>query len=227
MNDLFGNPPPHRALSVRQPWAHLIVAGIKRIENRVWTTRYRGPLLIHAGRQWYDEPIEDIEQRHGITIPRDLPLGGVVGVVDLVDVVTTSSDPYFAGPFGLVLAKLRARSISSSCWNSCKSSLRKRSIAMIENVALSRMRPEPDQPRKEFCCRSHKGACASIAERGLIQPITLRPNGSRYMIVAGECRFRAHQQLGRETIRAEIVDVTIGEMQPRAICREAFCSGAT
>lgn len=36
------------ALSVRQPWASLIVAGIKRVENRTWTTDYRGPLLVHA-----------------------------------------------------------------------------------------------------------------------------------------------------------------------------------
>jgi hypothetical protein len=106
MNDL-GNPPPHRVLSVRQPWAHLIVAGIKRIENRVWTTRYRGPLLIHASKRWYDEPVGDIEQRHGITIPHDLPLGGIVGVVDLIDVITASDDPYFVGPFGLVLANPR------------------------------------------------------------------------------------------------------------------------
>jgi hypothetical protein len=107
MNDLFDNPPPHRVLSVRQPWAHLIVAGIKTIENRTWTTRYRGPLLIHASKRWYDEPVAEIEQRHAITIPRDLPVGGIVGVVDLVDVITTSADPYFVGPFGLVLANPR------------------------------------------------------------------------------------------------------------------------
>jgi hypothetical protein len=46
---------PNKALSIRQPWAHLIVAGIKQIENRTWTTRYRGPLLIHAGQLWHDE----------------------------------------------------------------------------------------------------------------------------------------------------------------------------
>jgi hypothetical protein len=42
-------------------------------------TSYRGPLLIHAGRRGDFEPVEpveDIEHRHGIVIPRDLPLGG-------------------------------------------------------------------------------------------------------------------------------------------------------
>jgi hypothetical protein len=39
-----------KALSIRQPWAWLIVTGYKDIENRSWRTNYRGPLLIHAGR---------------------------------------------------------------------------------------------------------------------------------------------------------------------------------
>jgi hypothetical protein len=98
---------PNKALSIRQPWAHLIVAGIKQIENRTWTTRYRGPLLIHAGQLWHDETIADIERRHRIAIPRDLQLGGIVGIVDLVDVVTQSDDPYFYGPFGFVLENAR------------------------------------------------------------------------------------------------------------------------
>ena len=52
-----------KALSVRQPWAHLIVTGIKRVENRFWETPYRGPLLIHAASRWHDTKIEAIERR--------------------------------------------------------------------------------------------------------------------------------------------------------------------
>ncbi len=37
------------ALTIKQPWADAIVHGTKRVENRRWTTTYRGPLLIHAG----------------------------------------------------------------------------------------------------------------------------------------------------------------------------------
>jgi hypothetical protein len=37
-----------KVLSVKQPWASLIVNGIKDVENRVWKTNYRGELLIHA-----------------------------------------------------------------------------------------------------------------------------------------------------------------------------------
>jgi hypothetical protein len=38
-----------RALTVRQPWAWAIAQGIKTVENRTWTTKYRGLLAIHAG----------------------------------------------------------------------------------------------------------------------------------------------------------------------------------
>ena len=41
-----------KALSIRQPWASLIVAGIKDIENRSWVTNYRGKLLIHAAQKF-------------------------------------------------------------------------------------------------------------------------------------------------------------------------------
>jgi hypothetical protein len=38
-----------KTLTIRQPWADAIVHGEKRTENRTWTTKYRGTLLIHAG----------------------------------------------------------------------------------------------------------------------------------------------------------------------------------
>ena len=37
-----------KILSIRQPWAALIVHGFKETENRTWSTSYRGPVLIHA-----------------------------------------------------------------------------------------------------------------------------------------------------------------------------------
>ena len=39
-----------KALTIRQPWASLIAAGVKTIETRSWSTKYRGPLAIHAGK---------------------------------------------------------------------------------------------------------------------------------------------------------------------------------
>lgn len=55
-----------KALTVRQPWADLIVGGDKLIENRSWTSTYRGWVLIHASKTWddYDDlPLQLSESR--------------------------------------------------------------------------------------------------------------------------------------------------------------------
>lgn len=96
------------ALTIFQPYAWLIVAGFKPIENRGWSTTYRGPLIIHAGAKMHDHPIHEIERRYRVKIdPRLLRLGGVIGEVDLVDVVTQHPSPWFTGPFGFVLQNPR------------------------------------------------------------------------------------------------------------------------
>ena len=71
------------ALSVKQPWAALIVAGVKLVEVRTWATRRRGRILIHAGRL----PDERPEAWAQVTTPElraaaDLR-GGIVGEADL------------------------------------------------------------------------------------------------------------------------------------------------
>lgn len=92
-----------RALSVRQPWAWLIVHGHKDVENRDWGTGWRGPLLIHAGktltRKYHRECRAMLAEVFGIALPDldELPRGGVVGVATLVDVVRASASPWFTG----------------------------------------------------------------------------------------------------------------------------------
>lgn len=46
-----------KVLTVKQPWAGLIVQGLKDIENRTWKTNYRGLLFIHAGASKFDEKL--------------------------------------------------------------------------------------------------------------------------------------------------------------------------
>lgn len=41
-----------KVLTLRQPWATIIAEGLKDIEVRTWSTRFRGPLIIHAGKGW-------------------------------------------------------------------------------------------------------------------------------------------------------------------------------
>lgn len=97
------------ALSIRQPWCWLILNGGKDVENRDWTTNYRGPLLIHAGKQ-ADENAKSIAllreyapERLDACMRADYPLGGIVGRATLVDVVTSSTSPWFSGRYGFVL----------------------------------------------------------------------------------------------------------------------------
>lgn len=107
-------PPNVFALSIRQPWAWLIVRGHKDIENRVWSTNLRGRILIHAGKGYGREGEEDREfvmGEFGIAIPSkaDLEFGGIVGHADLVDCVHESRSRWFNGPFGLVFANAAPR----------------------------------------------------------------------------------------------------------------------
>jgi hypothetical protein len=95
-----------KALSIRQPWAWAIIAGHKKYENRIWETSYRGPLLIHAGRAFYEDEYRSVlkrARRDSFTVPdrEAFERGGIIGLVDLVDIVTKAKrDPWFAGPFG-------------------------------------------------------------------------------------------------------------------------------
>lgn len=90
MNTIRPHNPPHalprrgdRVLTVRDPWAWLLVTGAKPVENRTWSTNYRGPLWIHAAAGFdYDD--FDWCQEHGIQLPHpDTLPGGIVGRVDL------------------------------------------------------------------------------------------------------------------------------------------------
>lgn len=93
------------ALTVWQPWASLIAAGLKLHETRGWPTNQRGPLVIHAAKRWeqdqvdviYDEPFRSAMDRMGVMLPpwrkalaaRFLPLGCAVGVARIVDCFPT------------------------------------------------------------------------------------------------------------------------------------------
>lgn len=97
-----------KAISIRQPWAWLIVNGHKDIENRDWPTRFRGPVLIHASKGMTRGEYEDCRDHCdylGVTIPAfaDLERGGIVGEANIVDCVSESVSPWFFGRFGFVL----------------------------------------------------------------------------------------------------------------------------
>lgn len=100
-----------KVLSIRQPWAFLIVQSIKPVENRTWATSYRGPVLIHAGKTpARRDPLVDFVHKEiradGID-PTKLDRGGIVGMATLADCVEYYDDDWFFGPYGFVLADPR------------------------------------------------------------------------------------------------------------------------
>ncbi len=103
-----------KILSVRQPWAWLIINGLKDVENRDWSTHLRGPLLIHAGLQFESDAMEGILSNLDATDRQRFPLeksafqrGGIVGIVNIVDVVTESQSKWFEGKYGWCLENAR------------------------------------------------------------------------------------------------------------------------
>jgi len=72
-----------KVLTIRQPWATLIMQRHKRFEFRSWQTKYRGDLLIHAGKGVDKEAVKRLSKY----IPKDLPTGKILGKVTLVDCV--------------------------------------------------------------------------------------------------------------------------------------------
>lgn len=87
-----------RALTLHEPWASLLGSGVKFIETRSWSTRYRGPVLIHAGvapvsvrrvgaYEVHRQADGSRMFNHGTGRWHDLASGAVVSVASLVDVV--------------------------------------------------------------------------------------------------------------------------------------------
>lgn len=95
------------ALSILQPWAWLIVHGHKPVENRSWSTKFRGRFIVHAGKKWGPDQREDLEYVRDkfrlIDIPQSFDLGGIVGAATIVDCVTEHPSEFFTGPYGFTL----------------------------------------------------------------------------------------------------------------------------
>ena len=79
-----------KVLTIKQPWASLIMLGLKKYEFRSWKTDYRGELLIHAGKGIDKDGMERLKKY----IPEDIPYEGIIGKVRLIDCIKTSSEFY-------------------------------------------------------------------------------------------------------------------------------------
>ena len=74
----------------------------------------------------------------------------------------------------------------------------------VENLKLTEIVPNKLQPRKRFSVEKMEELLSSIREKGIIQPILVRPSGDGYELIAGERRWRAAQELKLEGIPAII-----------------------
>ena len=101
-----------KALTVRQPWAWLLIHGLKNIENRDWWCSYRGQLAIHAAKgmtrdEYYDalDLVQHISPQQAAAMPgpSELVRGAVIGTMRMTDCVRRSNSPWFSGKYGFVL----------------------------------------------------------------------------------------------------------------------------
>ena len=105
-----------KTISLWQPWASILASGAKQVETRGWFMHHRGPLLIHAAKRWNAE-LRDLcaaepfaSTLHELHIdlpgmgPNGLPLGAIVGRVDVVACFRTEaavvSDKAASGCYG-------------------------------------------------------------------------------------------------------------------------------
>lgn len=100
-----------RVLSIQQPWAWAIALGRKRVENRSWSTKYRGEVYIHASTKLDRDGLEWLRREVRLRPPGNLPSGAVVAVAELVDVITKRRSAlfgkWFLGPYGFVLRNVQ------------------------------------------------------------------------------------------------------------------------
>jgi len=112
-----------RILTLTEPWATMIALGLKRVETRGWSTPYRGPLLIHAGKdKKYTTPayVAELLGRAGLSdalpVGYEWPYGQIIAVTELLDCVPTEKvgvlslaerelGDYSPGRFGFLLAE--------------------------------------------------------------------------------------------------------------------------
>lgn len=85
-----------KALSIKQPYPHHIFHDGKDVENRDWSTRGRGWIIVHAG---VSKTELDKDDDRDMALPR----GGVVGMARIVDCVTEMESFWFNGKYGFVL----------------------------------------------------------------------------------------------------------------------------
>ncbi|NPA56051.1 MAG: ParB/RepB/Spo0J family partition protein [Epsilonproteobacteria bacterium] len=91
-----------------------------------------------------------------------------------------------------------------------------KNVDVIKEIEISKIVPNPYQPRKHFDDESLQELANSIQQQGLMQPILVVKDDD-YILIAGERRLRACQMLGYDKIKALIVDFDLSRLREYAI----------
>jgi len=86
------------------------------------------------------------------------------------------------------------------------------STATPSSVPLAAIHPNPFQPRQHFAEAAIDELARSISEKGILQPLLVRPMNGGYELIAGERRFRAAQRIGLETVPVTVREASDGEV---------------
>ncbi len=90
-------------------------------------------------------------------------------------------------------------------------------MSEMTEVRIEKIMPNPTQPRKVFDDEALEELAESIRTLGLIQPVTVKAEGDRYLIISGERRWRAARMAGLETLPAYIRDVDDTDLHAMAL----------
>jgi len=94
--------------------------------------------------------------------------------------------------------------------------------AQETSLALSLIYPNPDQPRKLFDQKALDELAGNIKQYGVLQPLVVTRRGKKFMIIAGERRWRASQLAGRKYVPVRIIDADADMVEELALLENIF-----
>ncbi len=87
----------------------------------------------------------------------------------------------------------------------------------IKEIEVSKIKPNPYQPRKVFDEGAIKELASSIEKHGLMQPVIVIEDKENYILVAGERRLKAVKSLNKDKIKAIVADISLNDLREYAL----------
>jgi len=152
-----------RALSIRQPWAWAVCAGVKRTENRTWTTEHRGTIAIHASTSM--QVVNAFKRESGCELFSGdwFTTGAIIGFADIVDIASYGpqheSDPFAEGPY---------------CWTMGNARFLKESIPLPGKLNLFKLTGDVQQRLRE--ADTHEVDLDQVDVRAIVKAMHREPD---------------------------------------------------